>query len=92
MQRFSRQFSRQDSEFAHQIRHLLDDDHKHLNGTKIPDIILTEDGQEVENQQSNGRGYLAIDMTRENSRDSNASFATFPSGTSHTFKRMELAI
>ena len=50
--------------------------------------ILTEDGQEMENQQSNGRGYLAIDMTRENSRDSNASFATFPSGT---FKRVEFA-
>ena len=44
---FSRQFSRHDSEFSHQIRHLLDDEHnKQSNGTKIPDIVLTEEGQE----------------------------------------------
>ena len=44
---FSRQFSRHDSEFSHQIRHLLDDEHnKQSNGTRIPDIVLTEEGQE----------------------------------------------
>ena len=78
-----RQFSRHDSEFSHQIKNLLDDDHKQFNGTKIPDIILTEDDRLLENnQQSNngGVGHMAIDMTRENSRDSNASFATFQSG------------
>ena len=78
-----RQFSRHDSEFSHQIKNLLDDDHKQFNGTKIPDIILTEDDRLLENnQQSNngGAGHMAIDMTRENSRDSNASFATFQSG------------
>ena len=78
-----RQFSRHDSEFSHQIKNLLDDDHKQFNGTKIPDIILTEDDRLLENnQQTNngGAGHMAIDMTRENSRDSNASFATFQSG------------
>ena len=40
----------------------------------------------LENQQSNngGAGHMAIDMTRENSRDSNASFATFQSGQTMT--------
>ena len=87
-----RQFSRHDSEFSHQIKNLLDDDHKQFNGTKIPDIILTEDDRLLDNnQQTNngtqgcrnslgGAGHMAIDMTRENSRDSNASFATFQSG------------
>ena len=56
-----RQFSRHDSEFSHQIKNLLDDDNKQFNGTKIPDIILTEDDRLLENnQQSHSSVHFSV--------------------------------
>ena len=58
-----RQFSRHDSEFSHQIKNLLDDDHKQFNGTKIPDIILTEDDRLLENNQQSNNGGAGKELT-----------------------------
>ena len=57
--KFSRQFSRQENEFSHQLKHLLEDEHK--NGLKrqksIPEFISSPT-----NEESTSKDHLAIDI------------------------------
>lgn len=79
LHRFSRSFSRHhDSEFAHQIKHLLDEDHH-----KVPDVVVTPDedlpsGPNFQTQLST-KDYLSIDMDHHGRTGSTASFTTTPS-------------